>query len=160
MTLPSQDSFSTFGGLKQDYDAIVNISTDYSAVSNLNPAFVDVSMMTRTAIRSYVRFTTSATIPTLNTYEACWREFTTTQPVLARTGTGVYTITFPTTVSDGIGDTNYVNFQSCLPKVEGNSFALVQGSITSANVLTIYTATTGGTPSDLSGTAVISVWAI
>jgi hypothetical protein len=62
---------------------------------------VDVSCLGQTSFRTITRFTTAASTGALvlDAFFTQWNNATPTSPVLVRTGTGVYTITYPTVVS-------------------------------------------------------------
>src|SRR5271169_4903419 len=114
--LPESSSFDDFGGAKINYSDPVDDTTDRDA-SEVNGVFCDVAMMSRAAVRGWLRMTLSASTPTLastTSWNTTWKGSTSTPPVLARSTTGVFTITFPTTVNDENGDSHTVNIQSCL----------------------------------------------
>ena len=154
MPLPDSDSFVTYGGSKINYSAPVNPNTDYDATL-LNLAFCNVAEITRTVPRAYVRFTGASTTGNLIlvNWDANWKGATTTAPILARSGTGIYTITFPTEVGDENGGSHNINFVSIYGvEIEG-TVELVHGqaSLTSANIITLYTFNVSGAAMDMVG---------
>lgn len=153
MTLPDVDSTTTYGGELFDYTASVDPTTDRPA-AGANPAYTSVAMMTHTVPRALARFSPQGSgTPILAAagfqWDAVWKAATGTAPVLAHTGTGTHTITFPTTVNDEIaaGQPGYlaaghtVNFRMAMPSVEPGSTTLWQVSavVTSPNVITVTT---------------------
>lgn len=156
--LPESSSFNDFGGSKVDYSPVVDTSTDRSA-QQLNDALCDVAQMSRTAIRGWVRITLSPmnnpTLVSSNSWNTVWRGGTSTSPTFIRSGTGVNTITFPASVNDEQGNAHTINIQSAQIELEGGNFGFCSTSVTSANVITIYTANTSGSASDFSCVACI-----
>ncbi len=153
MTLPDVDSLTTAGGGLQDYTAVQDPTTDRPA-AGANTAYCNEAMATHTLPRAIVRFSPQgSSAPVLAAsgfqWDAVWKAATGTAPVLAHTGTGTHTITFPTTVADEIpaGVPGYlaaghtVNFRMAMPSVEPGSTTLWQVSavVTSPNVVTVTT---------------------
>lgn len=157
MSLPSNDSFSSFGGQKSNYAPPENPATDYDATL-LNVALCDVAEMTRTALRGWVRITLAASTGALvlSDWEAVWKggSFSPTVPTLVRTTTGVFTITFPVSIVDENGKTVTINLRRSSAQIEGNTFGFSQSTVTAANIITLYTANSGGSPNDLVGSVV------
>jgi hypothetical protein len=115
--------------------------------------------MTHTAIRAWVEMTLSASTPLLVAWDATWKgNASNAAPALARTGTGVNTITFPATILDEIlaGSPGYtaagwtLNLRAGWGNDRAGSAALwaVRVVPTAANVLTVYT-WTGGALADM-----------
>ena len=152
MPLPDTDDYTaTFGGSKTNYAPIEDVTTDEDAAVR-NAYVADVAMMTATATRGWVRFTASATAPTLVAHNANWGTGAGVAPTLARTAVGVFTITIPATVTDPLGNTHTVNIRAAWMNSRGGS-SFFQGECipTSANVVTIYIATGAGVASDAAG---------
>lgn len=118
--LPSASDFSTFGGLKQDYTEIVDPLTDRSA-EEINAAFATLSSATRTSLRCYCQFTGSASTPTIDIHNAVWGNSISVIPILSRTGTGAFTVSFPASVVDSLGQTQSVNLIMGWGNVESSS---------------------------------------
>jgi hypothetical protein len=152
MTLPDTDSFLSFGGPKINYSAPVNPNTDYDATL-LNSAFCDVAEMTRVSTRFWVRFTGASTTGglLLIDWDSNWKGSINTAPTLSRVGTGTYTITTQTVVTDENGGNHTVNFRRPQNVVfEGSVPYVGNVSLTSPNVLTLYTFNSVGTGVDIS----------
>jgi hypothetical protein len=103
--LPNPASLATYGGALADYSAPRDSQTDRSAVGT-NPAYADVAAMTKTAVRAFVRFqpngTGEPTLPSTNAGSALWNNGLNAQPTVARSATGKYAVTVPSTVLDEI----------------------------------------------------------
>lgn len=164
MPLPSRSAASSFNALgKADSQNLPPANstgpgnTDWQNVP-LSQAIGDVAALGLTATRFWARITLNSTTGTLSllNWWALWSNATTTTPVLARTGTGVFTVTLPTTVSDEIdafnGTTNNIttNLLAASASVEGSSPGLVNASA-SGNVITLNSFTVTGSPNDLDG---------
>ena len=152
--LPDSDSGSTYGALgKVNYSQVppANPLTDWSN-PQLAPAITNVAGMTLVTPRVLVQFTLAATTGALvlNEWFAVWSNVTTTAPVLVRTGTGVFTVTLPTVVSDeynasiGITNNHSVNLLMGWANLEAAT-AVYSASVSCvANVITIKTFNTSG----------------
>jgi hypothetical protein len=152
--LPTSASLANYGGQKINFAPVEDPNTEYDQ-SELNQAFNDVAMMTRTAVRGFVRFTTSATTPAIVTHYAQWGNAAPVTPVVARTGTGVFTVTFPASVTDELGVSQSLLIRASAVHVEGNTFAnSARCSATSSNVVTVYTAASG-TAADIAGSTIL-----
>ena len=108
MTLPSRDSISTYGGGVpgagyNDYSPVIDPTTDVPA-AGLNQALSNIAMLTRTTPRCMARWEPLGTgTPTLLTHMALWGNSVGVAPVVAYGGsTGLYTITWPFTVTDDL----------------------------------------------------------
>jgi len=127
----------------------------------LAPAITDIANMSMTAPRFVARLTLAATTGALviNSWEAVWQNATSTTPVFVRTGTGTFTLTLPSNVSDqytqSIGNPSIipVNLLSCVGSFENGTFGFCNFSC-STNVITINTANSGGSASDLAGAVI------
>lgn len=146
MSLPAVDSFNQLGGLKVNYSQIVDPNTDVDGPQFSQMTF-DVAAMTATATRCWVKFTGHATTPILVAHNSVWGNGAGVTPVVAHTGTGTYTVTFPTAVDDGLGQPTSsigVNLRAPWLNLEtlvfANSAKIV---VTAPNVLTIQAFLTG-----------------
>jgi hypothetical protein len=162
MTLPDRDTLDVYGGSKENYGPVEDTTTDRDATM-ANYAYANVAMMSQTATRAYVRFTTAASTPSLVLVDsnAVWGNGVSYLPALARSGTGVFTVTWPSSVTDVIdtvahGQASHtVNLKGVRIFAEGSTAILAQGKITSANVATVYTFTLGGVANDEVGTTIL-----
>jgi hypothetical protein len=172
VTLPDVDSLATYGGALSDYSPVVDPTTDESVVFR-NKYAANVAMMTQTAaraMRSFVGQTGVTPIdPTVGfVHAAVWGSGPSMKPVLARTATGLWTVTWPSTVnselssalaSQGGGVTHTVNLRRALAQVEcqGTKFDAT-ARVTAANVVEVSGWTAAGVADDLDG-LVVTVWA-
>lgn len=104
MSLPDRDSGSTYGALsKVNYQNLppADPTTDWSNPL-LAPGICNIAGLTQTAPRVCLTMTLAASDGYLvvNSWFAVWGNVTTTAPVLHRVSTGIFTITWPTVVSD------------------------------------------------------------
>ena len=151
--LPDVDSFASVGGALFNYGiGPIDTSTDRDA-AGANVAYWDATAMTATCVRAWARFTLNGTAtPALVAHNSVWGNAVGVQPVGAYSGsTGVFTITWPVNVSDGIpnGLPGYIgphtlNFRDGWANVIGATYFGRQVSITSANVATLYVFNSGG----------------
>lgn len=156
--LPDSSSFTDFGGNKLDYTAPVDPTYDRSA-AEVNGVFCNVAEMSRSVSRGFVRFVGGSS-PTLSSWDANWKGATATLPIVAHSSTGVYTITFPSTVSDESGSASHtVNIRCVKGGLEGTTFGFVNSSA-SANVITVDTAKISGgfAADDLSGVTICVIF--
>lgn len=128
----------------------------------LGPAICDIANASLTDIRIILQVTLSTTTGgmVLNNWWSVWQNATPTTPILGRTTTGIFTFTMPTNVSDqytqSIGNPSVIPL-NLLAGVAGIATASTFGFcsvVCSTNVVTLYTAGTNGSASDLNGTVV------
>lgn len=143
---PEVDDINTYGGPKTDEGPIESPTTQLSGPDYTKLA-ASTAAMTHTGIRAWVRFVTAATTGamTLTSHDAGWGNSAPVTPLLARTGTGVFTVTWPTSVNDELSLPHTVNARAVLaPVVEGSTAAnTARVAITAPNVLTVYTFASG-----------------
>lgn len=156
MTLPDTDSLNTYGGELADYAPIEDPTTDRSADA-ANMAFASVAMMTHTIPRAIVQFAGHATTPTRTTHDAVWGNTSGVAPTIAKTGTGVYTVTWPSSVNDELGEAHTVSVRYPTGSALSSTAYHVQCVATSANVVTVYTFTAGGVADNLAGVQILVV---
>lgn len=101
--LPKVASIASYDGVKADYSAPIDSSTDRTA-AGVNPAYGDVAAMTHTAFRAWIRLTlySSGAAPTVVAHDETWNNGLNAAPVAARTTGGQFTVTYPSTVVDEI----------------------------------------------------------
>ena len=153
MPLPDSSSIDDFGGILSDYlIGVVDPSTDMSAAAG-NSMSATVAMGSRMVPRCEVSFTGAAVAPVTVAFEAVWKSKTPTIPTAARTGTGVFTFTFPASVSDELLAPHVLNLTSAWGFASGGTAYHAQASA-SANVLTVYVFTLAGAASDAVGATI------
>lgn len=170
--LPKVASINSYGGPKNDYSSPKDSSTDRSA-AGVNPAYGDVAAMTHTAARSWARMTVHSAggTPTLVANDEVWNNGNNAAPTTARSGAGVFTLTYPTTVVDEIPATSpgyigpqAVNFRAGRGSNRGGTtWYQVEVVPTAANVLTVYLwKFSGGVPTlgDPASDIDVDVWGL
>jgi hypothetical protein len=167
MPLPDIDSLGTLGGALNDYSPVIDPTTDRAAAA-ANSAYANNAAMTNTAIRAWVRILPAGSgTPTVVAHNANWGTGAAVAPVVARVSTGLYTITWPTTVNDAIpsGSPGYasphtLNARAGWGQVDGATYYAVSVSMTSANVATvrIYTLSSGLALADPNGPNLDVFW--
>lgn len=132
--------------------AVVDPTTDQDAAA-ASAALNDTAQMTHTADRAWARFTAGASPAIVNTngHDAMWGSLSGVKPVPAHTGTGTWTLTWPATVQDQLGNSHSVNFRKARVSVEGSTLAFVQWEVTAPNVITVYGFATSFAANDLTG---------
>ena len=158
MTLPSVDNFiTTYGGALVDYAPCEDPSTDRPAAA-ANQWYADTAAMTQTPFRALVRLQkagvgysiTSPDQPALSgtTFQqaAVWCDGSgvipfASFPVVAKLGVGVYTVTWPATVTDALGAVQTLNFRAAIkPSIEYSgvgSLGHANATVTAPNQLTV-----------------------
>lgn len=158
MRLPQTATLSTYGGAKQNEYPVENPTTDISAEEH-NELAEDVAAMTHTALRAWCAFVGNATTPTdpsSNVHDAVFGDSLAMKPIAARPGTGVWTLTYPTTYTDELGNTRTVNFRrGIVLSVEGTTPYLVTVTPTAANVLTVRIFDHAGVANDAVGVTIV-----
>ena len=157
------------GDNKKDFFPVEDVSTDRSALE-VNTAFAGISMMSHTSVRAWVNFTLGATPQIADGYtawDAQWKSATPTLPIIANTGTGIYTVTFPAQVEDDmkLGNLHSLNFRSVQASFMTSSASPTLG-ICITRILApyqievkVYSATTI-TLNNLNNQTIISLWII
>ena len=153
---PDISSVDDYGGILEDYDPVVDPTTDREATA-MNQALVDTASMTQTAGRAWCRIVLGPT-PTLanaNGSGAGWGN--TVPPTPAHPGgTGAFTVAWPATVVDAQGNTKSLNFMRIAAchlegALAGPTFGFAQAWVVSANEIGIGVADHTGTLSDMTG---------
>lgn len=110
MSLPDSDSLSTYIGAPQliDFSAVVDPNTDVSA-AGLNQALCTLAMSSLTIPRAIVSFVDTGSTLAFSYQQAVWGNDFSVQPTLGNSGTGLYSITWPATVSDQLAISHSVN---------------------------------------------------
>lgn len=170
MPLPNRSTASTYDAInKVNYNNVppANQALDWDN-TRLGPAIGDVAALGLTAPRFYCNFLVANTTGglVLVSWQAVWKNVTTTTPTLARVGTGHYTVTLPSVVSDeydaSLGLTNNItlmlNGGATAAIGSATVFGFVNASVNGANGIDVYTANTSGTPTDFTlGTGIFVV---
>lgn len=104
--LPDKDALSTFGQPRNNRIPITDPSTDIGA-EHWNPLTNDVAMLSVLGDRAWAAFHWTGAAMVLDAHDEMWNGVSGyTVPTLARTGAGVYTVTYPATTFDFIPSSN------------------------------------------------------
>lgn len=159
MTFPARDTIATYGGVLVDLFPVTDPTTDRPA-SGANQAYGSAAALTKTGVKAWVRMTTAGSNPptlaaTGMAHDAAWGNALSYAPTFSRTSTGIFVVTWPTTVNDEVGALYSVNFRAVLaPCAEGSTPFHAQGEIASPNQLTIRIfALATGAPTDATGSS-------
>jgi len=155
MTFPAIDALATYGGALANYAPIVDPTTDRDADA-ANQAYASTAAMTHTATQAWARFVTSATTPTLavtNSNDAAWGNSTPYQPAPTRSTTGIFLLTWPTTIIDELGATHTINFRWAEVSIEGAATmsGFARCVVTAPNVVRVHVFDTTFAAADLAG---------
>lgn len=110
MALPSPTDFAAYGGKLKNYTAGIEDPTTDRDAKEVNQALSDLAMMTRMCPRAWCQFNAS-NAPSIVSHDAVWGNATLLAPTVARTSAGVFTLTWPATVLDPLGEARSVNFR-------------------------------------------------
>lgn len=153
--LPEVDSLATVGGVRVDYAPVEDASTDVPA-AHLNLVFANVAAMTQTCDRAWCAFVGKASSPpddpSSNVHGAVWGNGVSVKPVTARTSTGLFTLTWPTSVTDELGVSHSVNLRRAHATWEGATLFSVNATVTAPNVVTVRVWNAAGSLNDGVGT--------
>lgn len=156
MTLPNVAALATYGGAKQNAAPVEDPTTDRDA-GDANKAFADAAAMTHTVMRAWVRIVGSASAPALavvNGHEAVWGNLPAVAPTIGRTTTGDWTVTWPSSITDELGNAIALNLRCALhPNIEGDK-GFASATITSPNIARVQLWNSSGTASDFAGTTI------
>lgn len=122
----------------------------------------DVAQCTRTAKRAIIVFTTSAASPAnVVRVQTCWGDTLSYAPVVTRTGAGLYTLTFPASFFDGLGESETVSFFSAKGEVSSlTEDGYVRCTVTGAVINVVVRNSSTNAASDFTaGTTEVVIWA-
>lgn len=155
-------TIATYGGPYVDASAVNNPTSQLAAAKG-NRAFEDLAQLTRVGYRAIVRFTTTATAAPV-TYaaanvsaETAWGNSDAYKPTVAKTATGIYTVTFAASYTDGLSESETVALIYGHASVDADAPA-PRITMTSGVVATVKVLSTGFAANDLGGTAPVTVW--
>lgn len=136
--LPGIDTIDTYGGLKINHHPVEDITTDLDA-DHHNLMSANIAGMTQTAVRAIRRFVGHATTPTDPVsglvHAAVWGSDNGVKPTVT-IGSTVYTITWPTSITDALGVSQNLNLRCACAQVEttGTTLYVATARVTAANV--------------------------
>ncbi len=156
MTTPDIDTVATYGGVLTNAWPVEDPTTDQDA-DGMNACKASTAAMTHTAARAWARFTSDPTTPAFaltNPHDSMWGNDLSVRPTLARTGAGVYTLTWPSTVTDELGATHALNLRFAKACFE-NQAAIANAEVTAVNVVTVRLWNLAGAAADFTGKMVL-----
>lgn len=134
MALPDKSTFASLGGEITDFSAVEDPNTDLAGAFN-SEARADNAAMTRMIGRAFVAFTVNGTCPVVE-HDAVWGNNLAVAPTVAYVSTGLYTVTWPSTVTDARGVVRALNLRRGLANVDSlGMFASVKR--VAANVFSV-----------------------
>ncbi len=135
MTLPAIYTLSTYGGAMANYAPVEDPTTDRDATA-ANQAYASAAAATHTTPRAWARFTAAASTGAmvLVAHDAVWG--TSVPPTLARTSAGIFTVTWPATITDELGTVQTVALRAATATYEG-AVAYFAGASATVNIATI-----------------------
>lgn len=147
--VPDIPDLDTFGGTFANADAVVDPQTELAAeyFNRLNANVVGVS---HTATRAWVRVT-AGVAPSVADHDAVWGNGAGLAPAVARTGSGVYTVTWLTSYDDlqFQAEEHAITLRAASPSVShSGAFRHAQWTLTSAVVVTVNVYDAAGAPAD------------
>jgi hypothetical protein len=150
---PTANTVADYGGIFSDGGVkVVDPTTDQSAAQYAVHQG-STAALTHTGAKAWVRFVagTSPALAASNNGDAAWGNDPSVRATPLRTGTGTYTLTWPTSVVDLIGNTQSVLFVRATAQSEGSTLAFARVAVTSANILTVSTFNAAGSANDVTG---------
>ena len=96
---PDKPTIDTFGGVKADFDSVVDSATELSA-TDWNRMSAQVAMLSMTAPIAWVRCTVSGGAITITDHSAVWGDSSGVIPTASYDAAGTYKILWATTYSD------------------------------------------------------------
>lgn len=160
MTLPAIDDFDSLGGAKKDYSASVTDANYDRSAAEVNPTFANVSCTTRMLSRAKVAFTVSGGVCTVARHQAVWLTAATSTaltPAVTQTGTGVFHVSFPATVSDPLDVSHSLNLQDGMVNVSGSTAYISNATRTSPHEFDVRVWDAAGNLTNPSFTEVITL---
>lgn len=160
--MPLPITYTTLGGTKTDYTAIVDSSTDRSA-SEINQAFSTISEVSNTAPKFICKLACTSSAITLTSYAKFWNTGST--PTVAKNATGKYTITLPATVVDNLGSTISTNISYVFGSVSKDSDTVLgeelflEPRVATANTIIFYL-TRSNIAVNPTGTVIVNIMAV
>ena len=156
--LPGIDALSTYGGEKDDYAPIEDQSTDLSA-SHWNLVASNVAGMTHTVCRAWRTFTAGnpPTDPASNVHDAVWGNDVSVKPTVSRSSTGIYLVTWPSSVTDELGESHSTNIRRAWVCLEATLPYFSVATRTSATVVSVLVWDSSGVLTDPSANITVFV---
>lgn len=153
-------TIGSYGGPWVDARPVQNPQTQVAAAS-FGRLAEDAAQLTRAGRKALVTFRTTLANGAVAVLAARsqWGTGVSEQPTIARTGVGLYTVTFATSYADALGAVETVSFFDATGAVLSlAAFGHVQCTV-AANVISVAVVDLAAAPTDLGGSVTISVHA-
>lgn len=153
MTTPRD--IDSYGGVFSDAEVVKDPTTEISS-SYDNRLHEDVAQMTRTTDGAAVKFVTDTgaaplTVAAANVLvRAHSGTGSASKPVVTKSATGVYALTFTTPFEDGLEEDEAISFFAADATPLANSTGYARCTV-AANVINVFVFSSGDVPSDLAG---------
>jgi hypothetical protein len=164
LALPDKATGSDNYGTPYQNERPVEDPTTEPDAGAINEALVDIAACTRTAVRAWVKFPgltyTAGTqsIP-ITSHDAVWGSAVGVAPVVTQSATGIYLITWPTTVDDELGDPHTLNIVMPLqPVTIDTTLSAAKVSAFTANTMTVRTFNAAGAANALNAIPIFAAW--
>lgn len=155
---PDIPSNATFGAPYQNADTVVDPTTEVES-DYINRLIAQVTMLSHTAPKAWVRCTVSGLVVSVADHDAVWGNTPAVAPTVARIGTGHFSVTWATAYDDlqATPESHSVSIRAVNVAVGGAGGATLLWDyvITGANSVEIYTKSTGGVATSPAG---FTVW--
>jgi hypothetical protein len=150
-------TISSYGGPYQDAGVVENSQTDFAA-EKANRLMEDTAQMTNTAVRVIVSFAPAASDPVVVDHDSLWGSGEAQKPTIARGSAGIYVITWPDTMVDGLDEEEVLALRYAKSELDTDSNYRCNVSARTANTITVRCRDAAGTLSDLSSSELVTVW--
>ena len=152
MTTPR--TIDSYGGVFTDEEPVMNPTTEQSAAFGTRQ-MEDTAQMTRTSVKAWVLFPTVAAAAPQTPVATAGRSQMGVAgadlPTIAKTATGRYTVTYPASWTDGLGESENIAFLQAGGTVQHlTTFGTVQCTV-AANVISVAIFDAAGAATDLGG---------
>lgn len=150
-------TISSYGGPYVDAGTVENPQTDLSADYG-NLVMEHTAQLTNTAVRVIVSFAPAASDPVVVDHDSLWGSGEAQKPTIARGSAGIYVITWPATMTDGLDEVETVALRYAKSELDTDSDYRCNVSARTANTITVRCRDAAGTLSDLSSSELVTVW--
>lgn len=164
MALPGKATLSdTYGGPYSNERPVEDSTTEVDAPF-FNEMASDTAAGTRTAVRAWVAFdgltyTSGAQSIAVVDHDAVWGASGAVEPTIVQNPAGTYTLTWPATVDDELGETHTLDIQVPLqPTLITATLMDVRVSAFTANTITLKTFSAAGSADALNGIPIKVCW--
>ena len=164
MALPDSATLSdTYGGPYTNADPVQDPTTEVND-DEFNEALADIAACTRMVGRAWVSFigvtyTSGTQSIATEDHDAVWGASGAVEPVVTQTATGIYTVTWPATVDDELGNTKTLNIRVPLePWTIDTALSRAKCSAKTANTMTVRTFNAAGAANALNGILIYATW--